>query len=436
MRILKVIHGYPPTYNAGSEVYSQSICETLAKEHQIHVFTREQNEYQLDFKTRQENRNGVPVTIINLAREKDGYEHPQVNAAFERLLLRFRADVIHIGHLNHLSLGIVKIAKAHATPILFTLHDFWLMCPRGQFLQRNFDGTHLYQICDKQENKKCAINCYKMLHTCHPKDAAIDIAYWTSWVARRMAAIHEIIPLIDLFIAPSKYLMQRFIDDFGLPATQIKYLDYGFPLHYLKAVTKMEKRPFTFAYIGTHIPAKGINLLINAFKKIKTPSRLIIWGRSLGQNTVSLQKMSLDSPNPIVFKQEYENANIVQEVFEHSDAIVVPSIWAENAPLVIHEAQACHIPVITADFGGMKEYVHHQVNGLLFEHRNANALANQLQWAVDHPAQMQSLGKHGYLYNNNGEVPKLQQHCRKLIHLYHQIILQNEAKKRTLENNY
>jgi len=35
MRILKIIHGYPPNYNAGSEVYSQSICNELAKRHRM-----------------------------------------------------------------------------------------------------------------------------------------------------------------------------------------------------------------------------------------------------------------------------------------------------------------------------------------------------------------------------------------------------------------
>lgn len=45
MRILKIIHGYPPLYNAGSEVYSQSICNELVKRHTVLVFTREENPF-------------------------------------------------------------------------------------------------------------------------------------------------------------------------------------------------------------------------------------------------------------------------------------------------------------------------------------------------------------------------------------------------------
>lgn len=38
MKILKVIHGYPMRYNAGSEVYSQTLCHGLAARHEVHVF--------------------------------------------------------------------------------------------------------------------------------------------------------------------------------------------------------------------------------------------------------------------------------------------------------------------------------------------------------------------------------------------------------------
>ena len=56
MHILKIIHGYPPNYNAGSEVYSQSICNELSKNNVISVFTREENPYTKDFEIRKEHK--------------------------------------------------------------------------------------------------------------------------------------------------------------------------------------------------------------------------------------------------------------------------------------------------------------------------------------------------------------------------------------------
>jgi len=61
-------------------------------------------------------------------------------------------------------------------------------------------------------------------------------------------------------------VLNRFIADFGIPENKIIYLDYGFPTEYLTQTEKSkDKTNFTFDYIGTHIPAKSVNLLIEAF---------------------------------------------------------------------------------------------------------------------------------------------------------------------------
>lgn len=434
MKILKVIHGYPPTFNAGSEVYTRSICEELIKKHEVMVFTREKDEYRLDFELRQKVQGSVPLMLINMPREKDGYNHPKVNQIFVQLLHDWQPDVVHIGHLNHLSTGILKVCHQMAIPIVFTLHDFWLMCPRGQFLQRNFDGKNLYRLCGKQDNTKCATTCYNMYHSCSPEDAAEDAAYWTSWIARRMASTQEVAKLTDTFIAPSRYLMQRFVNDFDLPKNKIEYLDYGFPVHYLKPQKKHTNHSFTFGYIGTHISAKGVNLLIEAFKKLEGTAQLKIWGRTNGGSTASLYRMAAKATNPIDFEGEYMNENIATEVFAKVDVIVVPSIWGENSPLVIHEAQACRVPVITANFGGMREYVQDGVNGLLFEHRNAESLAQKLQEAHDNPQKMMKMGARAYLYHPEGNAPSISEHCESLISVYQKTI-QKYAATRTMAHH-
>jgi len=416
MHILKIIHGYPPNYNAGSEVYSQSIVNELKKTNKITVFTREENDYLLDFKFRKETKDNINFVYANMARGKDGYNHKIINRKFAELIAEIKPDIAHVGHLNHLSTGIVDVLNDEKIPVIFTLHDFWLMCPRGQFLQRNFDGKNLYKLCDKQENLKCANSCYKMYFNDMEGEK-----YYTSWVKKRMEITKQIIKKVNLFIAPSKYLMQRFIDDFQMPKNKIVYLDYGFPTHYLQPVQPKTNGIFTFGYIGTHIPAKGLNLLINAFSKIKKPAKLKIFGRQNGQNTRALKDMAGKSKNPIEFCGEYINENLAKVVFNKINCIVVPSIWGENSPLVIHEAQACKVPVITADFGGMKEYVNHKVNGLLFEHRNIESLFEQMQFAVENPGKMKTLGQKGYLYSKTEQVPDIKNHCKQLINLYNKI---------------
>lgn len=437
MHILKIIHGYPPNYNAGSEVYSQSICNELSKEHKVSVFTREENPYTPDFEIRhQKASDNLNFYFVNNPQGKDGYLHKEIDNAIEDLVAKIKPNVAHIGHLNHLSTGIVDVLNKLNIPIAFTLHDFWLMCPRGQFLTRSIGKENNFQLCSGQENQKCATNCYEVYFSGKESDRQQDISNWTNWIGNRMEETKSIINKVDLFIAPSNYLRDRFIKDFNLEESKIIYLDYGFPTEYLTPTSKTNvTQPYTFGYIGTHIPSKGINLLIEAFAKIEKPAVLKIFGRENGQSTQSLKLLASKSKNKIEFNGEYINHNLADDVFEKVDCIVVPSIWGENSPLVIHEAQSCKIPVITADFGGMKEYVQHRVNGLLFEHRNTNSLTEQLEFAVNNPNEMKRLGEKGYLFSENGSVPTIQEHCDNLASLYNSVIKPSSLWRITIDTN-
>jgi len=437
MHILKIIHGYPPLYNAGSEVYSKTIVKELSKNHKVSVFTREENIYAPDFQIRKEIiSENTGLYFINNPQGKDGYRHKAIDEAFQELVLKLKPDIAHIGHLNHLSTGIVDVLKKHHIPIVFTLHDFWLMCPRGQFLTRSIGQENNHQLCDKQDHSKCASDCYRVYFSGKEEEEKIDLENWSDWTKRRMQETKAIVTKVDMFVAPAKYLMNRFITDFDIPKSKIKYLDYGFDTSYLMPPTDKNKNElFTFGYIGTHIPAKGINLLIEAFKKIEQPARLLIYGRDSGQSTKALKKLALSSHNEIEFLPEYRNEDIVNDVFSKIDCIVVPSIWAENSPLVIHEAQACHIPVITANYGGMKEYVEQNVNGLLFKHRDVNDLNLQLKEAVSNPDKMKKIGKKGYLYSEDGNVISITDHCGNLEDIYNALIPPKSLWRVTLDTN-
>ncbi|MFD2914775.1 glycosyltransferase [Psychroserpens luteus] len=437
MHILKIIHGYPPHYNAGSEVYSQSICNELSRDHKVSVFTREENPYAKDFEIRHKKANdNLNLYFVNNPNGKDGYKHKTIDENFKKLVQSLKPDVAHIGHLNHLSTGIIDVLNTLEIPIVFTLHDFWLMCPRGQFLTRSIGKADNNQLCSGQEDKKCATSCYQVYFSGKEDEQQQDINSWSNWVNRRMQETKAIIDKVNLFIAPSKYLQERFVNEFDIPESKITYLDYGFPTHYLTQTEKAAtKSVFTFGYIGTHIPAKGINQLIEAFQQVETPAVLKIFGRKSGQSTAALKALAATCSNRVEFMGEYINHNLADVVFAHVDSIVVPSIWGENSPLVIHEAQACKIPVITADFGGMKEYVQHQKNGLLFKHRDVDALAEQLNYAVSNPDKMKTYGEKGYLYSENGDVPDIKVHCNELLSIYQNHTVPDNFWRVTIDTN-
>ena len=107
MRILKVIHGYPMRYNAGSEVYSQTICHGLvARGHEVHVFTRQADPFRADGDMRTEfdaDDTRIRLHLTNNPRHRDRYRLEVIDKQFGNLLDTLRPDLVHIGHLNHLS---------------------------------------------------------------------------------------------------------------------------------------------------------------------------------------------------------------------------------------------------------------------------------------------------------------------------------------------
>lgn len=437
MKILKVIHGYPMRYNAGSEVYSQSLCHGLASQHNVHVFTREENPFIPDYHLRLEQDTEDPritLYVVNNPHNKDRYRVEGIDQKFAEVLARVKPDIVHVGHLNHLSTSLLQKAAIQGIPVVYTLHDYWLMCPRGQFVQMNPEDPHdLWATCDGQNDRKCAQRCYARYFGGATDEYETDVEYWRDWVARRMRHIREIAEIVDLFIAPAKYLYHRYRDEFHLPESKLVYLDYGFDLQRLSGRQRVFDEPFTFGYIGTHIPTKGIHDLIHAFGDLQGEAQLRIWGRARGQETEALKSIAYrlpqDKAKRVEWHPEYRNQQIVQDVFNRVDAIVVPSIWMENSPLVIHEAQQARVPVITANVGGMAEYVHHEVNGLLFQHRSYPSLTVQMQRFVDDPTFAQSLGQRGYLFTEDHNIPGLDQHIREVERLYQQVLRQKKTSQ-------
>ncbi len=430
MRLLQVIHGYPPRYNAGSEVYTQTLTRALAARHEVRVFTRHEDPFAPNHRSIDENDEVEPrvrLRVVNNSESRDRYRHPEIDREFERLIDEFEPEVVHFNHLSHLSTSMVRVARDRAVPIVYTLHDFWLMCPRGQFIQRSSgEGEDVFPLCGGQDDERCASRCYSIYFGGGHDSRDDDVAQWTRWVAERMRHVREVATYVDRFIAPSKYLQRRFVNEFGLDARRVTYLDYGFDLGRLQGRRRVAEPRFVLGYIGTHIPAKGIHHLIRAFGSLRGDPVLRIWGRPRDPYTQSLRRMARSLPNDagarVEWLGEYQNERIVDEVFNHVDAIVVPSIWAENSPLVIHEAQQARVPVVTADLGGMEEYVRHELNGLLFEHRNVDSMSEQMQRFIDDPELARQLGGRGYLFSESGDVPATDAHLKEVEAIYADLV--------------
>jgi len=378
LKVFHVIHGFPPEYMAGSEVYTYNLCKESAKQHEITVFYRFANPFLEEYEIIETVFHGLSIYQINLPIVahcfQKRYQNPSVENAFKIILEKINPDIVHVSHLNYLSSTLLKIIKKRGIPIVFTLHDFWLMCPRGQLIHTD------HSICEEINVEKCATCVENYFPT--KEDARLGI------IAREKY-MKNIVENVDVFIAPSNFLRERFID-WGIPASKIVYSDYGFNTNYFNDFKKVPSNKIRFGFTGRIIPVKGVQLLIQAFNRLDGENAIL---KIFGKETVGTQylKKNVKKSN-IEFVGPYNNWEI-KKVLSDIDVLVVPSIWYENSPLVIHEAFLAKIPVITSNLGGMKELVTDGKNGFLFKVGDVEDLLLKIKEFIKNPSLIEKFGK-------------------------------------------
>lgn len=454
--VLLVNHGYPPLYNAGSEIDTQTTALGLRRAGgrwaRVAVFSREADVLTPDYGVRLTADTldpSIPVHLVNNPREVaySRFACAPIDDAFRAVMASVRPRLVHFGHVNHLSTNLVDIAKREfGAATVFTLHDWFLLCPRGQFLVVGPapSGVPVLEQCSGQNNEKCAQRCFACRFSSGVEGAAArEVDFWTGWVSERMRAFRALARSVDAFTAPSRHLLERFTAELDVPRERFHLLPYGFDHARLagrkRVLPAADTAPFVFAYIGRHVPAKGLDLLVRAaFMLLASEPALlgrfcvVVYGRPDGANTESVRRLvascvaaatrlgvpraALDAV--VSFRPEYKNEDIVRDVFCHVDAIVVPSIWSENAPLVISEALHARVPVVASDAAGMAELVSDGVNGFLFAHRSAASLAGAMHRVLADPAAAARLGARGFLGHPSGDVPSVTDQITRLRDIY------------------
>jgi len=393
MRVLKVIHGFPPDYMAGSEVYSYHLVKELINQNiETFVFTRVENEFDDNYKIYNEKFENINIQRVNKPKRdylyEDKFYDNKMDKIFKTYLESVKPDIVHFGHLSHLSTNLIKIVKEFNIPIVYTIHDFWLYCVKGQMI--NQEGV----ICKNPSVKNCT------------KCSSYVVDY--EQVKDSTNHMNEIIDLIDIFISPSHTLRDFFINQ-GVNKNKIEYLKYGFNTQKInfnkKTFTKDSK--INFAFMGRVIPTKGIKVLVDTFKQLPN-EKLSIYGG------IGVQKRFLETDN-IVFKGAYNNNNI-NEVLNEIDVLIVPSIWYENAPLVIQEAFLAGVPVITSDIGGMKELVKNNINGFTFKVGSSEELARLIKKLSNNPTLLNNLE------SGRNLVVDIKDDAQKIINIYKSLI--------------
>ena len=428
MRIIQVLHGFPPYNMAGSEVYTYNLSKELAKQHKVTVFHRVAIPQQEEYATEWGEYEGLKVFAINntfkhYASFESTYKNDVIAQKFGAFLDETKPDIVHFGHLTCLSTTCIKEAQTRNIPIVFTLHDYWLISPRAQFLKRDLSLCHwpkdsecvkcmAYQLDIEGGHQKVSELFEKTLAPLQPRSRlkklqqkAYSLYYerfffpaQSSAIAQireRRKHIKEMCSLVDLFIAPSQFLRQKFIE-FGIPEIKIIYSDYGFDTTLFEGISRKPADHIRFGYIGTLIPSKGVHILIEAFNKVQDEkANLKVFGNYVPYDGIPNYLDYLEGlvkNERIKLMGPYDNKNVGM-ILSDIDVLIVPSIWFENSPLTIHEAFLAGVPVITSNVGGMAELIQNGVNGLHFEMGNSGDLYQKIKRVIENPSIIDNLQK-------------------------------------------
>ena len=143
MRILQVSHGFPPNESAGVELYTFYLSKALVHlNHEVSIFCREEDPGKEEFSLRREQVGGLKVNrVVNsLTRISDSlifYDNHFFDQAFLRILEEEKPDLVHFQHFIALSANLLKIAQEAGYPIIFSLHDFFILCHRIHLLKED-----------------------------------------------------------------------------------------------------------------------------------------------------------------------------------------------------------------------------------------------------------------------------------------------------------
>ncbi len=290
-------------------------------------------------------------------------------------LQELRPDIVHIHHLLTLGTEVVALIRrvVPRARIVMTLHDYYALCANdGQMV------TTSGALCRTASPDACG--------RCHPARSTTDARL-------RQLAVQGALEGIDQLVSPSRFLRDRLVAH-GVPGEKITVLPNGIAAE-PPAPHRPDGRRDRFGFFGHVNRFKGATLALQASARLFRAG--VAHAMTLHGGTAHQAPDVLDGFRDALLAAPdarhlgaYHRADLPR-LMAAVDWVVVPSVWWENAPLVIQEAFLHRRPVICADIGGMAEMVRDGVDGLHFPVGDPAALADTLKRATEEPGLWQRL---------------------------------------------
>lgn len=397
MRILFVTASYPPESVGGVELHVAGLCRQLrARGHEVAVVARTGRADVGHLRVAHDEVDGVPVARVGNTFEdatelRRIYAHEGLAELVEAEVARARPDVVHVHHLTCLSMLVPARLRARGVPVVMTLHDFWMGCPRGQRITAGLD------VCPTIRLEKC-VPCLRELwpHLLGRGGAGPDVPAAERDAADReqLVAYHEAVRAAllacDRLVTPSAFMKRMYVA-YGVPEAALRVVENGIPAQGWARPHEPARAALRIGYVGSVIPSKGVHVLLEAVRALGDPSRFTVEvhgavlpfhnDRTYGRR---LEALRAGFASSIVLAGPYAPGDL-PGILARLDVLVVPSLWYEAYGLTVREAFCAGVPVVASDHGALAEAIEHGRTGLLFAAGDSDALAAALRRLAEDP---------------------------------------------------
>ena len=288
------------------------------------------------------------------------------------LLRRERPQIVHVHNtLPLLSPAVYYAAGAAGVPVVQTLHNYRLICPKAILLREG----RIWEDCVGRRQPWPSI-----VHACYRQSRGA-----TSAVAV-MLSVHQLLGTwtrkVNRYVALTEFMRRKFIFG-GLPEQLIAVKP-----NFVPSDPGMGDHSGGYAlYVGRLSPEKGVGTLLRAWAHIGGRLPLKIAGDG------PLRHLADSSTPGVEWLGQLEHRSAVA-LMRKASVLAFPSECYEGFPASIAEAFATGLPVLASDLGAMAEIVTEGRTGLLFKPGDALDIAAKIEWILGHPAETREMGRH------------------------------------------
>jgi len=383
MRILHCVHGYPPEYTGGTELYVARLARAQRDRGHDVVVVAGAGHSRPEAGIEEAEHEGIPVRRLHRVESIPeawfrSYS-PHAEGLFSDLVQRLEPDVVHVHHWKRLTRNLVAIALRHRVPSIVTLHDLYATCPKDFRLR---DGD----VCDEPLPNRHCPGCIPLGDLPHatPREAERELGLFRD-------ALRKEIALASRVLAPSAAHGARVARLLGVAPHLVEIVPLGAirePAPARRGAGTRPPGPFRVVFFGHMDPVKGTHLLVDAARRLAaegTPNEVHLFGKPVTEE-YGRELRGAAEGLPITFHGAYRPEDLAAFPF---DVAVIPSTAAESYSFVLDEAFALGLPLVVSDRGALPERA--GAAGETFRAGDAADLARALRELARDPARLSRL---------------------------------------------